>query len=474
MKKIKELLIEWDNIDFEELGVDIMSLVDRPAIQTTWLAFAEEHFVEPTAGESEDEFIGRCIPVLMDEGYEQDQATAICYATWEESSYEEFASYNDYPEAAKNNAQRALDWAEEHGWGSCGTAVGKARANQLAKGENISEDTIARMASFKRHEQHKDVPYSEGCGGLMWDAWGGSEGIKWASNKLQQIREEKILELSQEYGEEVDYRDIVEIDMSQSEFSTIGDYLKGVTALDILGKRVKKDEPAVTKYRYAGPPAERNYCKAMLRMQKLYTKQEIAEMSRRVDTGFRHNGQSYSIFDFKGGVNCKHYWEELLVFKGSNDKTIMISKGPASGNAGQIASRSNNYWRFASEEEQIVIGPAMIPNKLILRKDELGNPYHVYFSKETIKKIAKKFLEQSNHNNTDINHNDEVVTQNTLLESWIVEDPEKDKSAVYGFGVPEGTWMVSYKINDTNTWNKIKSGELNGFSVTGNFIEKLQ
>ena len=42
MKKIKELLIEWDNIDFEELGVEIMSLVDRPAIQTNWLAFADE------------------------------------------------------------------------------------------------------------------------------------------------------------------------------------------------------------------------------------------------------------------------------------------------------------------------------------------------------------------------------------------------------------------------------------------------
>ena len=48
-------------------------------------------------------------------------------------------------------------------------------------------DTIARMASFKRHQQHKDVPYSEGCGGIMWDAWGGSSGVNWAINKLKQI-----------------------------------------------------------------------------------------------------------------------------------------------------------------------------------------------------------------------------------------------------------------------------------------------
>lgn len=96
-------------------------------------------------------------------------------------------SFTDYPEAATNNAKRALKWADENGWGSCGEATGKARANQLANREPISRDTIARMASFKRHQQHKDVPYSEGCGGLMWDAWGGDAGIEWASRKLEQI-----------------------------------------------------------------------------------------------------------------------------------------------------------------------------------------------------------------------------------------------------------------------------------------------
>jgi len=96
-------------------------------------------------------------------------------------------TYNDYPESATNNAKRALKWVEENGWGDCGTAVGKARANQLANKENISRDTIARMASFKRHQQSKDVPYSEGCGGLMWDCWGGTSGIEWAINKLKQI-----------------------------------------------------------------------------------------------------------------------------------------------------------------------------------------------------------------------------------------------------------------------------------------------
>ena len=96
-------------------------------------------------------------------------------------------TYNDYPEAAVTNARRAVEYADKNGWGSCGTQVGKARASQLAKRENISRDTIARMASFKRHQQYKDVPYEKGCGGLMWDAWGGTEGIEWAIRKLEQI-----------------------------------------------------------------------------------------------------------------------------------------------------------------------------------------------------------------------------------------------------------------------------------------------
>jgi len=106
---------------------------------------------------------------------------------------EELASYTDYPQGATNNAKRALAWVEKNGWGSCGEATGKNRANQLAKREPISRDTIARMASFKRHQQHKDVPYSEGCGGLMWDAWGGTAGVNWASRKLDDL--EKLEEL---------------------------------------------------------------------------------------------------------------------------------------------------------------------------------------------------------------------------------------------------------------------------------------
>jgi hypothetical protein len=105
----------------------------------------------------------------------------------QELAKQELKSYSDYPQSATNNAKRALAWVKKNGWGSCGTPVGKQRANQLANREPLTRDTISRMASFKRHQQHKDVPYSEGCGGLMWDCWGGTSGVEWAINKLEKL-----------------------------------------------------------------------------------------------------------------------------------------------------------------------------------------------------------------------------------------------------------------------------------------------
>ena len=152
----------------DESEVSYVALVDEPAIQKDFLAFK---FVEPSKGEDENEFIPRCIKYIVDEGKEQEQAVAICYSIWEQHFAGE--TYNDYPKAASENANVALRWAEENGWGDCGTPVGKARANQLANGENISRETIARMAAFDRRRENSDIPLGEECGRWMWLAWGG-------------------------------------------------------------------------------------------------------------------------------------------------------------------------------------------------------------------------------------------------------------------------------------------------------------
>ena len=84
MNKIVELLINVDELEFDNMGVDIMSLVDKPAIGVNWQAFSEQDFVMPEAGEEHDPFMSRCISVVVGEGYPNDQAAAICHSYWEE------------------------------------------------------------------------------------------------------------------------------------------------------------------------------------------------------------------------------------------------------------------------------------------------------------------------------------------------------------------------------------------------------
>jgi len=99
-------------------------------------------------------------------------------------------SYRDYPKQASENAKTALRWAEENGWKSCGTPVGKRRANQLANREPISLETVERMAAFIRHKQNSKKPLGKGCGRLMWLAWGGDAGINWAKRKIESLKNE--------------------------------------------------------------------------------------------------------------------------------------------------------------------------------------------------------------------------------------------------------------------------------------------
>lgn len=98
-------------------------------------------------------------------------------------------TFTDYPEAASENAQMALDARDEtDNPNDCGEQAGWERANQLANGEAISMSTVKRMAQFNRHRSNKDQGDEgrENCGWMMWKAWGGDEGVDWAKRKVDQ------------------------------------------------------------------------------------------------------------------------------------------------------------------------------------------------------------------------------------------------------------------------------------------------
>jgi hypothetical protein len=110
-------------------------------------------------------------------------------------------TYSDYPQGVVNNAKRVLEWVDKNGWGSCGTAVGKRRASQLASKSNLTVSTIKRMYSFlSRHKGDLEASksYSDGCGKLMYDAWGGKAALRWSRGKLKSLGE---IDLAESDGE---------------------------------------------------------------------------------------------------------------------------------------------------------------------------------------------------------------------------------------------------------------------------------
>ena len=130
-------------------------------------------------------------------------------------------------------------------------------------------------------------------------------------------------------------------------------------------------------------------------------------------------------------------------------------------------------FKATDDEKRIVTGPAMIPNQEIIRMDAESNPYFVFFTEETVVKAQEVFAKHGKTKSTNFEHQEEDMAEVTVVESWIVTDPNNDKSNALGFDVPYGTWMVSYKVENDELWEKVKSGEVQGFSIEGIFSKNI-
>ena len=409
-EKIISLEIEIDDEIQEELGVDVISIVDHPAIEVDFHAFSDVQFIDPKAGETKDDFIQRCMSELDIEFPDEDQRYAVCQSMFEEKLCDESCDHQFSPELNKLR-DMIIDFAEDP-----------------SNGEYITEDDVI-------------------------------------------------------------------VNLRRTEFISVKEVLDGLRAFDLLKRLgIKKEEEPQVYFRYMGATPQRKFCRAMMNLSmggKIFTKAEIDRMSS-LNPQFAPRGSStYSIFKYCGGVNCRHYWEKLKVFKNANGQKIIMLADPDTFSENLAVKTQNSSYpspygsipnnarlnfkhQFSIDEDQrIVVGAVMVPNMKILRRDEADNPFYVFFSKETIKKMMEKFLKDMKIHNTDINHDGDVVQTNTLLESWISESMLYDKSRHYGFSLPVGTWFVSYRINDDDTWNRIKNGELRGFSLAGEFYSKL-
>ena len=323
-------------------------------------------------------------------------------------------TYSDYPEAAVEAAKQGIKRNKEIG-NKCATQVGKVRAQQLANREPVTLETVRRMRAFlirqkDNYELARDRKDYNACGYISYLLWGGPAALPWTEKILRQAGEEFV----------------------KKEFEGLEDACQsGYEAIGLKRKNGRLVPNCVPKNKFSAEIFEE------------IIKQELI------------NAGILDPEDFELEVAAlPDYVAEAT---------------------GSIEISDASYAFAAIEEKQMVIGPAMVPNKLIVRKDDEGEPYYVYFTEDSIKKIAYKMMADKVIDRVNIEHDGEKFVDGAyLVESWIVEDPEKDKSLKYGFQPVEGTWMTMYKIDDKNIWDKyIKTGKVKGFSVEGYFSEKL-
>ena len=113
-----------------------------------------------------------------------------------------------------------------------------------------------------------------------------------------------------------------------------------------------------------------------------------------------------------------------------------------------IALKSKEFkFKQIDKKKKILMGPLLVPNKPIYRKDENGKEYYIYFSRETVNKAAQLFLKNGKQGNSTLEHESKIYGL-SLVESWIVESETQDKSRLYGMDVPLGTWMGAVKVDN--------------------------
>jgi len=183
----------------------------------------------------------------------------------------------------------------------------------------------------------------------------------------------------------------------------------------------------------------------------------------------------------------KDYYEEEkttsiveLVINDENQElaidAISLVTAPAIEQDFVFFGKEKNNLTFAKvdEEKRMLISPALIPGKTIFRHDpQTSSDYFVFFSKATVRKASELYLKHNNHHKATYQHQDRISGILTV-ESWIIEDSKLDKSTLYGFSLPVGTWMVKLKIDNDEIWSKIKDGELKGLSIEGYFTNKFE
>jgi hypothetical protein len=149
---------------------------------------------------------------------------------------------------------------------------------------------------------------------------------------------------------------------------------------------------------------------------------------------------------------------------------ISLVKFPAIEENWVALNQHKIEFKSIDEEKKIIIGLALVPDKEIYRRNG-DYEYNIVFSKDTVKKAAQLYLKRLKVNNATLEHETEVNGV-SVVESWIVEDPARDKTAIYNLNAVEGAWAVVMSIQNEEVWKEVKAGTYLGLSIEGNFSDE--
>lgn len=161
--------------------------------------------------------------------------------------------------------------------------------------------------------------------------------------------------------------------------------------------------------------------------------------------------------------NCRHHFRKVMRLSDIPEyKQKMYRKKVVDGV--DLSSDKNTYMKFSVEKDkQEIVGPALIPNQMIYRSDINGEgPGYIWMSKDTIKKIKERF---GYNRSFTIQHQADITGKATLLKSWLHPDTKE----TLDFNVPDGSWILRYKILDKQLWDVIKQKKVVGYSIEGFF-----
>lgn len=130
-------------------------------------------------------------------------------------------------------------------------------------------------------------------------------------------------------------------------------------------------------------------------------------------------------------------------------------------------------FEVVDEEKQIITGPLMIPDKLVYREDEKGQPFYVAAGKDVIFNLSQKFAAEGRNSLIKETHDAAGASNGIFIfESFVTDD--KRVPTVVGFeDMPTGTWFITCKVNNPAIWQEVKAGTFKGFSLEANFPTRL-